>query len=544
MGKGCACDAGWLREGGMNGTGSPAGEGAGISRGMSSPPRSSAEHPTAQATQREQLPSSVARPLPLMVGGGVGSNGNGGMGGRSGSVGMGLRELPSPSSGVGRDVFFIGVAGGTASGKTTVCEQIMNALDDQRVSLISMDSFYKTLTEDQHAQADAGNYNFDHPDAIDVDELLRVLGQLREQRQVRIPMYDFKTHSRLPDQFGVVNPSDVVIVEGITVLYHQSLLSLYHMKVFVDTDADERLVRRIKRDVKDRGRDVAGVLEQYQRFVKPAFDSYVSPTKKTADIIIPRGGDNLVAIDMLVQHIRTKLGQHDLRKIYPNLFVLPTNFQIRGMHTIMRDRETALQTGTGEQDVAGRAQGHADFVFYTDRLIRLVVEHGLGHLPFREKIVSTPLGYSYVGVDFSEKICGVSIIRNGEAMESGLRAVCKGIRIGKILIGRSEGHSGKREIIYHKLPNDIRQRHVLLLDAVLSTGNTIIKAVELLLEMGVQQQKIVMLNLICAPEGVKNVLDRFPHMRIVTTEIDHGINEENMVIPGVGDFGDRYYGTL
>merc|ERR1712159_19811 len=126
-------------------------------------------------------------------------------------------------------------------------------------------------------------------------------------------------------------------------------------------------------------------------------------------------GENTVAIDLIVQHIRTKLGQNDLRRIYRNLVVLPPQFQIRGMHTIIRDRKV----------------NRSDFVFYSDRIIRLVVEHGLGHLPFNEKVVLTPTNDQYKGVTFCSKLCGVSIIRSGEAMENALRACCKGIKIGK-----------------------------------------------------------------------------------------------------------------
>jgi uridine kinase len=149
-----------------------------------------------------------------------------------------------------------------------------------------------------------------------------------------------------------------------------------NMKIFVDTDADVRLARRIRRDTVERGRDVDSVLEQYAKFVKPAFDDFVLPSKKYADVIIPRGGDNHVAVDLIVQHIHTKLGQHDLCKIYPNVFVIETTFQIRGMHTLIREKDISKH----------------DFVFYSDRLIRLVVEHGLGHLPFTEKQVVTPTG--------------------------------------------------------------------------------------------------------------------------------------------------------
>ncbi|CAI7818725.1 unnamed protein product [Closterium sp. NIES-53] len=345
-------------------------------------------------------------------------------------------------------------------------------------------------------------------DAFDSEAMLETIQGLKEGRAVDIPTYCFKTHRRGTAK-RQVNPADVVILEGILVFHDPAVRAHMNMKIFVDTDADVRLARRIRRDTVHRGRDVQSVIEQYAKFVKPAFDDFVLPTKKFADIIIPRGGDNHVAVDLIVQHIRTKLGQHDLRKIYSNVFVIESTFQIRGMHTLIRNRDTRKH----------------DFVFYADRLIRLVVEHGLGHLPFVEKQVVTPTGSTYVGVDFCKNLCGVSIIRSGESMENALRACVKGIRLGKILIHR-EGDDGK-EVIYEKLPSDIASRHVLLLDPILACGSSAMKAIETLIAKGVPQSRIIFLNLIS----------------IVTSEIDVAINDHFRVVPGIGEFGDRYFGT-
>lgn len=329
------------------------------------------------------------------------------------------------------------------------------------------------------------------------------------------------------------------------------------------------------------------------------FDTFVSPSKKYADVIIPWAqGENSVAIDLIVQHIRTKLGQNDLRRIYPNLIVLPPNFQIRGMHTIIRDATC----------------NRNDFVFYSDRLIRLVVEHALGHLPFKNEIVHTPTGDVYNGVTFSKKICGVSIIRSGEAMENALRACCKGIKIGKLLIERRDQEgtlnlvrsrtppllrmaaeqstsaaatgggspqgvqqqqqgggesdlihsrltkdggvggswvSGGSDlgspilprVIYEKLPADIADRYVLLLDPILATGVSSISAIERLIKSGVRQDRIIFVTVIAASQGIHSLCMRYPHMKIITSEVDAGLSETNRVVPGVGEFGDRYFGT-
>jgi len=195
------------------------------------------------------------------------------------------------------------------------------------------------------------------------------------------------------------------------------------------------------------------------------------------------------------------------------------------MHTIIRDAATATH----------------DFIFYADRLIRLVVEHGLGHLPFQEKQVITPTGSVYTGVEFSKRLCGISVIRSGESMENALRACCKGIKIGKILIHR-EGDNGQ-QLIYQNLPKDIANRHVLLLDPILGTGNSAVQAISLLLKKGVQEANIIFLNLISAPQGVHVVSKRFPRVKIVTSEIEFGLNDDFRVIPGMGEFGDRYFGT-
>ncbi|MBA0567484.1 hypothetical protein Golob_012218 [Gossypium lobatum] len=416
-----------------------------------------------------------------------------------------------------------GVAGGAASGKTTVCDMIIQQLHDQRVVLVNQDSFYHKLTEEELSRVH--EYNFDHPDAFDTEKLLDSIDNLRHGRAVDIPKYDFKSYKL--DVFPV-NPSDVIILEGILIFHDPRVRELMNMKIFVDTDADVRLARRIRRDTVGKSRDIGAVLDQYSKFVKPAFDDFILPTKKYADIIIPRGGDNHVAIDLIVQHIRTKLGQHDLCKIYPNLYVIQSTFQIRGMHTLIRDSQTTKH----------------DFVFYADRLIRLVgdvVEHGLGHLPFTEKQVITPTGSVYTGVDFCKRLCGVSIIRSGESMENALRACCKGIKIGKILIHR-EGDNGQ-QLIYEKLPQDISKRHVLLLDPILGTGNSAVQAISLLIKKGVPESNIIFLNLISAPQGVHMVCKSFPRLKIVTSEIDIGLNKDFCVIPGMGEFGDRYFGT-
>ncbi|KAG6742794.1 hypothetical protein POTOM_053734 [Populus tomentosa] len=450
----------------------------------------------------------------------------------------GLISAPDPP----KQPFVIGVAGGTASGKTTVCNMIISQLHDQRVVLVNQ--VWNCVR---------------FPDAFNTELLLSCMEKLKNGRAVNIPNYDFQTHKRIGPGWKV-NPSDIIILEGILVLHDPRVRDLMNMKIFVDTDSDLRLARRIQRDTVERGRNIQNVLDQFQlnidkyfqlwnstnlsnmvfryssfqpviynlqyaRSVKPSFEEFILPSKKYADVIIPRGGDNDVAIDLIIQHIRAKLGQHHLCKIYPNVSVIHSTFQMRGMHTLVRDVKTTKH----------------DFVFYADRLIRLVVEHGLGHLPFTEKQITTPTGSIYPGVVFCKRLCGVSVIRSGESMENALRACCKGIKIGKILI-HGEGNNG-RQLIYEKLPADISSRHVLLLDPVLASGNSAVKAINLLLSKGVVESNIIFLNLIAAPQGIHVVCKKFPKLKIVTSEIDVTLDEDLSVIPGMGEFGDRYFGT-
>eukprot|EP01091_Cochliopodium_minus_P007014 TRINITY_DN16957_c0_g1_i1.p1 TRINITY_DN16957_c0_g1~~TRINITY_DN16957_c0_g1_i1.p1 ORF type:complete len:265 (+),score=67.76 TRINITY_DN16957_c0_g1_i1:375-1169(+) len=200
--------------------------------------------------------------------------------------------------------FIIGVAGGTASGKTSVCKKISELVGNERVVIISQDSYYKNLTKED--LLNVHNYNFDHPDSFDWELLEDQIIDLRNNKSIDIPYYDFVTHQRDLKTSKLIS-ADVIILEGILMFYKKEITDLMDLKLFVETDDDIRLVRRIRRDIKERGRDIEGVLFQYEKFVKPAFDNYIAPSKKRADIIIPRGVANMVAIKLIVEHINQKL---------------------------------------------------------------------------------------------------------------------------------------------------------------------------------------------------------------------------------------------
>jgi len=196
----------------------------------------------------------------------------------------------------------IGVAGGTGSGKTTVVTKIVDSLGDDAASFIEHDFYYKDHPE--LSLEDRGALNYDHPDALETSLLITHLKQLREGRPIKAPKYDFALHAREKES-QLIEPRRAVILEGILILVDQELRDLMDIKIFVDTDADIRFIRRLLRDLNERGRTLESVIEQYQRTVRPMHLKFVEPSKRYADIIIPEGGSNRVAVDMLLTKVRS-----------------------------------------------------------------------------------------------------------------------------------------------------------------------------------------------------------------------------------------------
>ncbi len=198
----------------------------------------------------------------------------------------------------------VGIAGGTGSGKTTVVRKIIEKLPKDEVAVLSQDSYYK---DNSHLPLEERQkINFDHPNALEFDLLIKHIKQLGEGKPVHEPIYSYITCTR-SDETILVQPKDVVIVEGILVLTNKELRDLFDIKVFVYADADDRLIRVIKRDIVERGRSVATVLERYQQTVKPMHEQFIEPSKRYADLIVPEGGNNKVAIDILVSIIEKNL---------------------------------------------------------------------------------------------------------------------------------------------------------------------------------------------------------------------------------------------
>jgi uridine kinase len=202
-------------------------------------------------------------------------------------------ERPSP--------FLLGVAGGSGSGKTTVAEHLANVLGGPDVALVRMDAYYRDRPDLSAAQRRAIDY--DHPDAFDWPLLVEHVQALRAGSAVDVPIYDF-AHDRRRTETMRVEPGRIVVVEGILVLYDPDLRAAFDLRVFVDTDADVRFIRRLQRDVADRGRSVDSVIDQYLATVRPGHLQFVEPTKRYADVIVPHGGMNTAALDLLLARLR------------------------------------------------------------------------------------------------------------------------------------------------------------------------------------------------------------------------------------------------
>ncbi|GAA6059752.1 hypothetical protein JCM10212_001960 [Sporobolomyces blumeae] len=496
--------------------------------------------------------------------------------------------------------YVIGVGGGSASGKTRVAQEVLKALGVPWVLVISQDNFYKSLTPEESAAAFRNEHDFDSPESFDYDVLTQCIQDLKDCKAVQIPNYSFVKHSRLEETTYLYGAA-IVIVEGIFVLHDKALRNVLDLKVFVQCDSDLMLARRLRRDLVERGRNASGVLDQYLRFVKPSFDSFIAPTARYADIIVP-GMNNERSIDLIASHISAKLkdrkmelrgqlfretteaghsngnldsfgvvsapntpswekseAEAGLKKLKEEVgaverdglpdtvHVMKETSQLKGIHTILRSTETSAD----------------DWLFFANRLSTLVAEHALSLLPYRAKPVETRSGSSYVGQELDlapNRLCGVSILRSGGSLEKGLRRVVRDIALGSVLI-QSDAATGEPFLYSADLPSCLtsssasaRKSHVLLLDSQIGTGAAALMAVRILLDHGVREENIIICCILVSKVGGVWALKRaFPKVKIACSAADEGLEERVettqdgkkkkifTILPGLGSFGDRYF---
>lgn len=357
--------------------------------------------------------------------------------------------------------YVVGVAGGSASGKTSIAKEVIRQLPKVPwVAIVSQDAFYRPLSPEQINMAFNQNFDFDHPNAIDQELLVECIRDLKASRAVQIPVYSFTQHQRTSASTYLYGHA-VIVVEGLFVLQDPELRKLLDLKIFVQTDPDIMLARRIRRDIVDRGRSIEGVLDQYLRFVKPSFETFVGPSARHADIIVP-GANNRVAIEVISQHIakhllrtrtlllssephfepenqgqkpfnsfecaRVRVGldasgapvhciEHEpfqdetptsmketsaILPLPPNVDVLYQTPQMRALLTIMHDAATPA----------------GEFSWACKRVGAFVVEEAMKQLPYCEHAVPLHTGQTYMGLKLDvEFICGVSILRSGAILE-------------------------------------------------------------------------------------------------------------------------------
>lgn len=448
--------------------------------------------------------------------------------------------------------YVVGIAGGSASGKTSVARAILKSLPNVPwVAIVSQDAYYKSLSAEQSRLAFQDSYDFDHPDAFDYDILKQCINDLRHGRAVEIPVYSFVQHQRTSETNYLYGPA-VLIVEGIFVLHDPEIRKLLDLKVFVQADSDLMLARRIKRDIVERGRSVSSILDQYLRYVKPAFDNFVSVTAKNADMIVP-GSNNDVAIEVISQHMEKQLRDRSMKlraefyKTYAgpdlgidtsassehsngtsssrnvqalslpaNVMMLPQTPQLRSLLTLLHDRTTAT----------------SEFTFACKRVGTLVVELASTLLPYKSKSITIHGGRSHTGHELDvSSMCSVSILRSGAVLEPSVRRAFPAMSLGSLLIQSNE-EDGEPHLYDVSLPSFIKRREtaknswVFLLDAQVGTGAAAFMAIRVLLDHAVPPSQIIFVTLLASAQGGIHALQRaFPQVRIVVAGVDPGLQK-------------------
>ncbi len=480
--------------------------------------------------------------------------------------------------------YVVGIAGGSASGKTSVAREILQKLPNVPwVAIVSQDAYYKSLSPEESKMAFAEQYDFDHPNAFDYDILKQCIKDLRKGKAVEIPVYSFVQHQRTSETNYLYGPA-VLIVEGIFVLHDPEIRDLLDLKVFVQADSDLMLARRIKRDIVERGRSVNSVLDQYLRFVKPAFDTFVSATARHADMIVP-GSHNEVAIEVISQHMEKQLRNRS-RKLRAEFYKTPATQQHQ-QHTPMspydglgsanerrasqahikpalnRNESYSLAapnlargaSSSSAADDAGlppnvillaqtpqlqslltilhdRSTPTSEFTFACKRVGTLVVELATTLLPHREKEITIHGGRKHIGHELNvSSLCSVSILRSGAVLEPSLRRAFPAMSLGSLLIQSNE-EDGEPHLYDVTLPSFIRRREtaekswVFLLDAQIGTGAAAFMAIRVLLDHSVPEDQIIFITLLASSQGGVHALNRaFPRVRIVVAGVDPGLQK-------------------
>lgn len=415
--------------------------------------------------------------------------------------------------------YVIGVAGFSGSGKTSISQRIILELNQPWTVLLSFDNFYNPLTPEQSKQAFKNNFDFDTPEAMDIDMVVEKLTSLKQGKKTEIPVYSFSLHTRT-DKTITIYGANVIIIEGIYALYDKRLLDLMDVKIFVDTDLDVCLARRLTRDILYRGRDLEGALKQWETFVKPNAVASVTPTMQNADLVIPRGLENTTAIELMIKHIQKQLALKSslhLRRLkslglgsrYPllafsQLKLLPANNHTAGIHSILFNKAT----------------DRTDFIFYFDRIANLLLELALEQLTvFAPKKVKCHGNYEYNGLKQTEEIVAVSIVRSGDCFMTSIKKTFPAIPIGKLLI-QSDSLTGEPQLHAESLPSKVGGQYFLF-DAQNISGAGAIMAIQVLVDHGINVKDITLVTYLLTEIGVRRIFHVFPEVKIIVGKISN-----------------------
>ncbi|KAH3903562.1 uridine kinase URK1 SCDLUD_001204 [Saccharomycodes ludwigii] len=446
------------------------------------------------------------------------------------------------------DPYIIGIAGTSGSGKTSVASKIVSSMNQPWTVLISMDNFYHPLTPEQRNEALSNNFDFDKPESIDMDAVYQVLKNLKSGKRTKIPVYSFNLHNRIPNEFINIYGARVIVFEGIYALYDPKITAMMDLKIYVDADLDICLARRLSRDIINRGRDIDGCIQQWNRFVKPNADKFIKPTMRNADVVIPSVSDNSVAVQLLISHIKTKLIEKSQEhvKYLKNLTVnysekitldavqvLPQTNQINCMLDILLDKYTCRD----------------DFVFYFDRLSSLLLNKALDNMPniIQYKNIETSTGIKIENSCYLnyEKVCAVQIIRSGDCFVKSLKRTIPYIPMGKLLI-QSDSTTGEPQLHFDSLPRDISTNYdaIILLDAQIISGAELIMAIQVLYDNNVQLTKIKVVVMIATEIGLRRIINAFgSELQIIVGKLVKHEDLETNPWARIRFLDSKYFGT-
>uniref|UniRef100_A0AC35UDQ4 Uridine/cytidine kinase n=1 Tax=Rhabditophanes sp. KR3021 TaxID=114890 RepID=A0AC35UDQ4_9BILA len=440
------------------------------------------------------------------------------------------------------NAFIIGICGGSSSGKTTVATSIVSSMGLPWVNIVSMDSFYNVLTPEQSKRASEDNYNFDVPAALEMDLVVETLKKLKEGNSAEIPSYCFNTHSRLENETKVHYGSDVVIFEGILAFCDDRLKDLMDVKVFVDADADVRLVRRLKRDTELRGRTPQSVLSQYMRFVKPAYEKFVDEFKSSADVIV-NNNNNCdyacdVAIQMIVRKIKSKLeerGYDPSETPVEHGIYLPEEVFAATLPTNLLTIEASESWNDTIGKIRKSVEKKKDFVQITNELMKYVITKAVKD----EETIVNGNGKCdnllFERKNFKNDVSMVTYTYPGNSIQPAIATILSNVKKGTMVI-KTNNISKNPELYEFDLPKQIQKTNCYLLDPVISSGSALM-AIRVLLDHHVPEQNISICGILISDRAAKAIAYAYPHVKIIAMEVDSKQNIDALK-PGIYNLFD------